>query len=335
MRAGSLTIPRLHAGGLNLGYRCSSRCRHCLYACGPHRDDGLPAGPEAVREILDELESRAPGASLHIGGGEPFLDLDLLCSVLEDLRGRRLGLEYVETNASWARSEDGARETLAGLRSLGLGALLVSASHFHAEFVKPSKTLTLIRLAHEVLGGVIVWLPDFIRDLASLDQDRRIDLDALIEERGPRFGLEVGMRYGVIPGGRGGRFLASQGHRLPWEQAARRSSCLSRLENTTHFHVDLAGNYVPGLCGGIVLPLSLVPGDVPLGRFPILERILAGGLDGLAGLAISEYGFEPDPEGYAGACDLCTHIRIHLHPRDTFEELGPPGFYDSRSISGY
>ena len=51
--------------------------------------------------------------------------------------------------------------------------------------------------------------------------------------------------------------------------------------------------------------------------------------------AMDEHGFTPLSSGYSGACDLCTHVRIHLHATGDFEELGPPGFYDEKSISGY
>ncbi len=329
----TLSIPRLQAGGLNLGYRCSSRCRHCLYACGPHRRDGLA---DDLDSLLDELKRRAPLAAFHVGGGEPFLDLDLLSSVLEGFSTRGLLVDYVETNASWVRSEPHARETLTHLRSLGLNGLLVSASHFHAEFVTPRRTLALVAIAREVLpSGVIVWLPDFLSDLASLDPDSRLDLDALIAERGDGFALQVALRYGVIPGGRAGRLLASHGFHMDWPAAAQGAPCRQRLENTTHFHVDLEGNYVPGLCGGIVIPLSLVPGPMPAGRFPVLERLHHQGLSCLVAWAIEEHGFAPLDSGYSGACDLCTHVRIHLHARGTFEELGPSGFYDERSITGY
>jgi len=233
------------------------------------------------------------------------------------------------------RSGSHARETLTHLRSLGLHGLLVSASHFHAEFVKPRKTLTLIDVARDVLRGVIVWLPDFLPDLATLDPDTRLDLEALIAERGDGFALKVALRYGVIPGGRGGRLFAAHGFHMDWPAAAQGAPCRQRLANTTHFHVDLEGNYVPGLCGGIVIPLSLVPGPLPPGRFPVLDRLHDEGLDSLVTWAIEEHGFSPLVSGYSGACDLCTHVRIHLHSCGPFEELGPPGFYDERSISGY
>ena len=73
----SLDIGTLHGGGIVLGYRCPSRCRHCLYDSGPHRDDGKPSAAELDR-LLDLLAERGPRARYHVGGGEPMLDRGLL-----------------------------------------------------------------------------------------------------------------------------------------------------------------------------------------------------------------------------------------------------------------
>jgi len=62
-------IGALQGGGLVLGYRCSSRCRHCPYACGPHRRDG-DGDDQALEQVLDLLAERGPGARYHIGRGE-------------------------------------------------------------------------------------------------------------------------------------------------------------------------------------------------------------------------------------------------------------------------
>ena len=115
-----LNIPPLLSGGLNLGYRCSSKCRHCLYACGPHRRDGEGDSPNALDEILDMLVERAPGALYHIGGGEPFLDVVRLRRCVALMMQRRLTLEYVETNAFWAKSPEIAEQVLGELAEAGL-----------------------------------------------------------------------------------------------------------------------------------------------------------------------------------------------------------------------
>ena len=323
-------IPRLIGGGLVLGYRCSSRCRHCLYGCGPHRRDG----EGDLERILDALAERGPAAAYHIGGGEPFLDIGRLARGVAGMVERGLRLDYVETNAAWVRSEAHAEQTLAGLSDVGLDCVLVSLSPFHAEFIPLEKTLTLARAAERVLRrGAFVWIVDFLKDIGGSSRTDRLDLDALIERRGASWAQGLASRYGLITAGRAGRFLAHVGQVQPWE-AVTDAPCATRLSDTSHFHVDLAGGYVPGLCAGILLPFSEVPGPIDLERYPILQTLVSGGPGALVERALGE-GFEP-LDGYSSACDLCTHVRSFFFDFEQgFAELGPAGFYDPRSVPVY
>lgn len=331
--SGRLEIGPLHGGGLVLGYRCSSRCRHCLYACGPHRRDGEGDDGEALERILDALARRARRASFHIGGGEPFLDVDRLERAIGGLGARGLQLDYVETNASWVRDGAHAARVLSRLRDAGLGCLLVSVSPFHAEHVPRARTLALIEAARrELAGGAFVWIPDFLGELGDQPPGDRLDLDVVFRERGDGYARSLAARYGVVPAGRAGRFLAAHGERHEPSALLARAPCRARLVDTGHFHVDLDGRYVPGLCAGIALPLDEVPGPIGLEPYPALAALVQGGLGALVELA-RERGFSPDR--YSAPCDLCTCARAFLARAEPtrFPELGPPGFYDPRSLS--
>ena len=345
MATPSLTIGPLMGGGIVLGYRCPSRCRHCLYACGPHRRDGLLTHGERLDDLLDLLAERGPRAAYHIGGGEPFKDLDLLEQVIAGMSARGMALEYVETNAAWVKDARHASDVLRRMRGAGLGCALVSLSPFHAEFIPYERTLALIEAANQELpGGAFVWIQGFLADLRGHDPAQRLDLEALLAERGQdcaplphpgaseggedRRALALPGRYSLVPAGRAGRYMHQHGARLPWRRAAASADCGSRLAGTSHFHVDLAGAYVPGLCAGMALPLDEVPGEINLSRYPVLAALVRGGPEALLELAD---GFEPH-DTYASACDLCTHVRHYLYPRG-YAELGPPGFYDKRSVA--
>ena len=279
--------------------------------------------------MLDTLSERGPHAAYHIGGGEPFLDLPRLRRAVAGMRARGLRLDYVETNASWARDEAHATDVLRDLAAVGLGCVLVSLSPFHAEHVPLRRTQTLIRVAERVLpGGAFVWLPTFLDDLAGFPPDRRVDFDALIAQRGHGWALGVADRYHLVLGGRAGDFAAQHGAERPWRQAAAAAPCRHRLTDTSHFHVDLAGAYVPGLCAGLVLPLDEVPGRVDLTRYPVLAALVEGGPAAVVALAAGD-GYEPRAT-YASACHLCTDVRRFLFARG-YPELGPPGFYDPLS----
>ncbi len=238
----------------------------------------------------------------------------------------------METNASWVRGREHAEEVLSRLAGAGLRMVLVSLSPFHAEFIPLARTTALIDAARATLpGGAFVWIPQFMEDLAGEDPERRLDLEATLAERGDGFALGLAGRYGLTPAGRAGRFIHRHGRRLPWWEAARSARCRQRLSSTSHFHVDLEGLFVPGLCAGITLPLDQVPGDLDAARFPLVAALASGGPAELVALA-RDHGFAPH-ETYGSACDLCTHCRIHLAASGDYEELGPAGFYDRRSVS--
>jgi len=332
-----LRIGPLHGGGLVLGYRCPSRCRHCLYGAGPRRRDGAPPDEGALEALLDELARRGPHARYHIGGGEPFLDKTLLRRAIDGLRRRGLVLEYVETNASWVTSARQAEEILDELAEVGLDCVLVSLSPFHAEFVPPRRTMTLIEAAQRVLrGGAFVWIADFLPDIAGVEGSDRLDLEALLESRGDSYARALASRYGLVPGGRTGRYLHHHGLRRPWQELVDEAPCRRRLADTSHFHVDGEGKYVPGLCAGIVLPLDAIPGEVDLSTRPILAALVREGVGGLVELA-GQRGFSPS-ETYSSACDLCNHVRAFLfqagydHSED---ELGPVGYYERFAFEAY
>jgi hypothetical protein len=280
--------------------------------------------------VLDQLVERGPEARYHIGGGEPFLDVERLARAVAGMERRGLALDYVETNASWVRGREHAEQVLRQLSAEGLGCVLVSLSPFHAEHVPLARTLCLIEAAEQVLaGGAFVWIPDFMRDLARFPLDQRVALDELLAERGESYARQLAARYSLVPAGRAGRFLARHGLRLRWQEAARSAPCRTRLSDTSHFHVDGQGRYVPGLCAGLALPLERVPGEIPLAAYPLLRALVEGGPAALVALAAEQGGFEPDVEGYSSGCDLCTHVRGFLHGEfpGRYEELGPEGFY--------
>ena len=90
-------------------------------------------------------------------------------------------------------------------------------------------------------------------------------------------------------------------------------------------HFDLYGNLFTGGCAGICPGQTddLHPAISEAGT-PIFHTLCAEGPCGLLKFCDD---FEPDPEGYAGKCDLCYQVRRQLHATGRFPELRPDCFY--------
>lgn len=320
--------------GIILTYRCRSACRHCLYCCGPRWEkEGMSASD--VREALNAVTLFPRLPRVHLTGGEPFLHFDLL---LEGASiASRLGIEaYVETSAIWCTDEGETRRLLVELREAGLESVLVSCSPFHAERIPPERTFRAVRAALDIFGPrrTIVYLPEYLRILGMLEQDRGTPLSRYEEIFGrEKARIILWQGYGVISGGRSGYHLGQFVERHP-ASAFAGDTCAADILHAHHSHFDLYGNYISGFCGGLSLgswrSLPLLFEDFWAGRFPSLVKILIeSGPNGLFDLARRRYGYEDRPGGYAGKCHLCVDVRRHLARSGEFEELRPPGFYEN------
>ena len=77
----NVLINNLQAGGLITNYYCSSKCKHCLYACSPNWPKEYISRKNAEKYL--EFTRTLNNYSLHIGGGEPFLNKDGLLEVVK------------------------------------------------------------------------------------------------------------------------------------------------------------------------------------------------------------------------------------------------------------
>lgn len=323
----------IRSAGIILSYKCNSRCRHCLYACGREWSDWIDV--EDGRRILEGMAATAPYVNgVHFAGGEAFLDFPRLLKLVQTATELHLPIDYVETNAGWVVDDDSAREKLEALRRAGLSCLLVSASPFHAEYIEPARTIRLIELAAEVFGagGVIIWLAEFLRQIAGVRTEGLIPFEEFIEIYGSRAASQAAAYGGaMVPGGRAGMRLKDYMRLYP-VQTFYRERCQSELLRSGTGHFDLYGNYIPASCTGIgIKDARDLPGmlrDFNPADYPIVDTLCSKGLGALVELASARFGFEPAPEGYAGKCHLCVDLRRSIAQKtDQFKELSPLQFY--------
>jgi hypothetical protein len=328
------TIKRLISGGLITNYFCTSRCRHCLYNAGPHWEKQY-IDPQTTKANLRTVRSLGC-SSVHIGGGEPLLRPAALEKVLDAAAQSGVAIDYVETNSTWFKDPDSAVQTLTRLRHHGLRTLLVSISPFHNEFVPFSRVKGVIEAAQ--LSGIEIfpWITDFIRDVAEFDPQKPHDPLEYQQRFGRDYPIHVLRRYWVHLGGRALDTYRPYFEKKSQEQILNQNpgSCRADLSETSHFHIDLFGNYIPGLCAGLAISREDLGKPLDPDMYPLLSALFRSGIRGLVKIAQNEFGYSPGREDYIHKCDICNDIRTFLVRDmliDTFE-LRPAEYYQKENL---
>lgn len=325
----TLAVTRLRSGGLIATYQCQAACPHCLYRGGPARSPDYIDQETATAAFSRALELGA--TAMHVGGGEPLADPLGLAGVLAAAAGTGMAVEYVETSGSWFDDAGEAVELLSELREMGLAAILLSVSPMHNGFVPLRKTLGAWEAARKAGIEVFPWQEQFLEDLRAFDPGVPHPLEEYLARFGPGYPADLLRRARIHPGGRAFDLVAMARGRRPAPDilAGASENCLGELADTGHFHMDLYGDYVPGLCTGLAFRVSDLGAPLDPERYPILTTLAEGGIRSLYEYAAGLEGYGTRPEGYVNKCELCQDIRRHLSERGWFEstELSPPEFY--------
>lgn len=322
-----LRLDRLQdGGGLIVTYACSAACSHCLYRSSGRRDHAYIT-PDAAAAAC-RTARRLGCATMHVGGGEPLLQPDALLRVLDAARQEGVEIEYVETNGSWF-AEETAPRLLADLLRHGCRTLLLSMDPFHNAWVPFRKVKGVLAACRRAGMEVFPWRMEFFDEINRLDDSVPHPMKDYEAAYGKEYLPRLLARYHATPGGRA---LDTLRPFLP-RQAAAAWLAVSRpcanLLRTSHFHLDLYGNYVPPGCVGLAVPLADLDKPLDPERQPALHRLATAGVSGLAALAATR-GFTANPEGYVSACDLCADLRRWLaitDARGEFPDLAPAEFY--------
>jgi hypothetical protein len=324
-----LRIGRLASGGIITNYFCTSACRHCLYNCSPEWEKkyiSIEAAEENFRTV------KAMGCTaVHIGGGEPLLRPEALGEVLNAARRTGVSIDYVETNSSWFKDAASAGTLLTELRSKGLHTLLLSISPFHNEHIPFCRTRGVMEAAAKAGVRIFPWAAEFVPDLSGLDASRTHALSEFEEQYGKGYLREMLGRYWIHLGGRALDTFRPVLRTKTLEHILRENpgGCARELTDASHFHLDLFGGYIPGLCSGLAIAREDLGRSLPEEKYPLLTRLDSKGIRGLYEMAKAECGFIPSREGYINKCDLCTEIRQILFKKefDGSRELSPREFY--------
>ena len=325
-------IKQLISGGLITNYFCVSSCGHCLYNCSPHWDRKY-IEPQAAEENLRTVRKLGCSA-VHIGGGEPLLRPDELGDVLKIAGKVGVQIEYVETNSAWFKNPDSAMAILLKLRRQGLQTLLVSISPFHNEYIPFSRIKGVIAAARQAGIGIFPWVSDFITDLSKLDAACTHSLKEFEVLFGRDYIMRLLQRYWVHMGGRALEtyrpYLAKKSAEEICEENI--GGCAAEFLNTQHFHLDLFGNYIPGLCSGLAIKREDLGQPLAANKYPVLTMLFDHGIRGIFKMAQENFDYVPAKDSYINKCDLCTEIRTLFVKYDfgSSTELSPRQFYERK-----
>jgi organic radical activating enzyme len=303
----------LHHGGIMVNYQCNAACRHCLYSCSPTRSPGYMEEQKA--EEICMLLNRGNCRSVHIGGGEPFLNFDSLVMMVRALRNAGISLEYIETNAYWAADASDvntAREKLKRLLEEGVNTLCISIDPYHAEHVPPAGPLVLAKLCRKTGMGFFLWKQEFLQLLSQLDPQKIYSREEMEKALSGDYVCKTAQLYGIGYGGRAINIEKEFADKAfsPADDLAAESSPCDNLLSTGHFHVDKDAYFIPPRCTGIRIPLHEVVDGIPRDKYLAFEALYKGGVSALLGLARRQ-GFTSDNAGHPSKFSLCFQLR-HL-----------------------
>jgi hypothetical protein len=335
-----IRIPQPVSGGVMLSYKCPAKCRHCIYACSPEwkadwiSEENLDRG---LAQLSGKIQPSAWGPravglneGLHLTGGEPFANFDLLLRATERAESYRIPSTFVETNSIWCVDDDSTRDKLERLRAAGLKGIMISVNPFYAEYVPFERTERCIRISLEVFGmrNVMVYQLEYYRQFIELGIKDTITLEDY--EKLVTNDYFLG-RVELFFMGRATYALKAF---YPTYPAQRFFSvpCLTPLLREQHNHFDNYGNFMPGFCGGISLGNwfeldRLLADGIDLDERPVLRFLIAGDMRGLFRFAL-DFGYQEMEQGYVSKCDLCLDIRRFLLAKQDFPELRPREFYE-------
>jgi len=332
-----LYVPEPLSGGIFLSYRCTCGCKHCLYACSPNwRADWISEDDleKVLTQLCDKIQPSPLGSErislnhgLHLTGGEPFLNFDLLLKAAQMLREFEVPSTFVETNCFWCVDGETTKMRLRELRDAGLHGVLISVNPFVLERVPFDRTERAIGIAEEIFERNVLVYQEYLYNLF-----RRLNLKGTLsfEEYLRRAGPSSLNSMELLPMGRTTYALGYLYRKYPAEHFFG-ESCEEELTRSWHVHVDNYCNYMAGYCGGISLgdarDLDLIFGGVDLEDKPILNA-LATDLKKLYDFGVEEFYYKEMRGGYISKCHLCIDIRRHIAQQtDEFRELRPREFY--------
>ncbi len=332
-----LILPKPVSAGILLSYKCSSECKHCIYFSSPRCDANWMSEEEAekILNLLSESilgshygnEAIGVNSGIHLTGGEPFLNFDLLFEMTKIAHKLHIPSIFVETNCFWAKDDNSVREKFKALKDAGLLGVLISVNPFLLDQIPFEKTERAVRIGREFFGkNVIVYQQFFYEQFRKLGIKGTLPLQDYLTHYSYYLNF-----IELLPMGRVCYALKPLFMRYPAKKFFG-ISCIDEMTRDWHVHIDNYYNYIPGFCSGISLGdarnMDSISGGINLNNYPILKALTTD-IKNLYDLGKSEFNYKEIKEGYISKCHLCFDIRKFIVGKTKeFEELRPLEVYD-------
>jgi hypothetical protein len=255
-----------------------------------------------------------------------------LVEVLKCAKEHSFKIEYIETNSSWFIGSNENMRLLETIRELDISRFLISISPFHNEFIPFRKVKGLLNACTNCNISISGWQWDFFGDIDIFDDKVPHSLEEYESMFGDGYINQLTKNYNCLSGGRALELFATLQRGTPLQALLSKNRCgCEEIENTSHFHIDLFGNYIPGLCAGLSIRMEDLGKPLSKQDYPILTTLCNDGIGGLFDYARDIYGFEPEKPVYVSKCELCYEIRSFLINTEKIlsHELRPYEHYQS------
>jgi len=294
-----------------ISYKCTNECKHCALLGSPNQDK-ITIELEDVKSYLEDLTSNYIVEEVGFFGGEPLLNLNLLVSLIEEVKRFDITKIGLPTNGYWGKSDLIAKKYALKLKEAGLYRIGFSVDAFHQEFISLDVVRRAIKAAHEVGIEWIGLMPKYLgpeNEKNLFNEQTKSMTDVLSKE----FEFCEIINSEVIVTGRATQELSKyySMNTIPSDK------CL--ILKTPLFSIDPNGWVSHQSCHGICIgnakkkSLSEIISEHNYRKHPIIGKLVAkGGPKNLLEIAI-EKGYKPQ-NGYADKCHLCFCARNFLRP---------------------
>ncbi len=300
---------------LLITFQCTSKCVHCSYRARPEAEGFMPLSN--AERWLRELKENNPLKALAVHGGEPFLNTELLTSILRKAKELEIENRWVITNSYWAISQSVAEEILNNLKEAGLKSITFSVDAFHQEYTPLERVKTGIDAAVRI-GFDTVAVDSYLLGSEQLRNEYNTSTLEYTDEL-QEFTTVQFSRFPATFDGRGADNLTtyvSADEKHPSGKCRFPFWLGGNIRNPEVVEIDFQGNVTlcPGLCIGNAAHESLptLLNDYDYQRHPIISIIAEQNPIGLLELAKAR-GYK-EKKGFINECHLCYEMRRFLQP---------------------